>query len=48
LRLLIFYRWNERRRTQPMTPEEQPRYTVASPGELIAVIESLDRKIELE
>ncbi len=40
----IFYHWNERRRTQPMTPEEQPRYTVESPAELIALIERLDGK----
>ena len=38
----IFYHWNERRRTQPLTPEEQPRYTVTSPSELLALIERLN------
>ncbi|CAG1007943.1 Pyrimidine 5'-nucleotidase YjjG [Anaerolineae bacterium] len=39
----IFYHWNERRRTQPLTPEEQPRYTITSPSELLALIERLDK-----
>ena len=38
----IFYRWNERRRTQPLTPEEQPRYIVTSPSALLALVERLD------
>lgn len=31
----IFFHWNERRRTQPLTAEETPRYTVASAQELV-------------
>jgi len=42
----IFYHWNERRRTQSMTIEEQPRYTITSPSELVALIERLDREVE--
>ena len=39
----IFYHWNERRRTQPLTAEEQPRHTIKNPDELLAVIAELDR-----
>lgn len=39
----IFYHWNERRRTQPLMSEEQPRYTITSPSELLALIERLDK-----
>ncbi|MBI5031428.1 MAG: HAD-IA family hydrolase [Chloroflexi bacterium] len=39
----VFYHWNERRRTQPLTPEEQPSYTITSPSELLALIERLDK-----
>ncbi|MBI5301195.1 MAG: HAD-IA family hydrolase [Chloroflexi bacterium] len=42
----VFYHWNERRRTQPMTADESPRYTITSPGELVALIERLDHGAE--
>lgn len=38
----VFLHWNERRRTQPLTAEEQPRYTVHSAQELITLIERLE------
>jgi len=41
----IFYHWNERRRTQPLTNEEQPSHTVTSPSELLTLIDRLDRQI---
>jgi putative hydrolase of the HAD superfamily len=34
----IFFHWNERRRTQPLTSDETPRYTVTSAGELIELV----------
>jgi FMN phosphatase YigB (HAD superfamily) len=41
----IFFHWNERRRTQPLTDEEQPRYTVSSASELIALIERFEQEL---
>jgi putative hydrolase of the HAD superfamily len=41
----VFFRWNERRRTQPLTDEERPRYTVTSAQELVALIERLESVI---
>jgi putative hydrolase of the HAD superfamily len=41
----VFFRWNERRRTQPLTDEERPRYTVSSAQELVALIERLESVI---
>jgi putative hydrolase of the HAD superfamily len=38
----VFLHWNERRRTQPLSAEEQPRYTVHSAQELIRLIEKLE------
>lgn len=40
----VFFHINERRRTQPLTEDEAPRYTVASARELTALIEKLDRR----
>ena len=40
----IFFHWNERRRTQPLVDEEQPRYTVSSASELMALIEQLEQE----
>jgi len=40
----IFYHGNERRRTRPLSPEEQPRYTVTSAAELVALVERLDQE----
>jgi FMN phosphatase YigB (HAD superfamily) len=42
----IFLHWNERRRTQPLTAEEQPRYTVHSAPALMALIEKLEMQSE--
>jgi putative hydrolase of the HAD superfamily len=39
----IFFHWNDRRRSVPLTEEEQPDYTVSSAAELVALIEGLDR-----
>ena len=39
----IFFHWNDRRRSQPRTIEEEPQYTVSSAQELISVVASLDR-----
>jgi putative hydrolase of the HAD superfamily len=39
----VFLHWNERRRTQPLTAEEEPRYTVKSAAELIALIDQLEK-----
>lgn len=38
----VFLHWNERRRTRPLTDEEQPQYTVHSIEELERLIERLD------
>ena len=37
----VFFHWNERRRTQPLTADETPCYTVTSARELIELIVSL-------
>ena len=34
----VFFHWNERRRTQPLTAEETPRYTIGSAAELMELI----------
>jgi putative hydrolase of the HAD superfamily len=34
----VFFHWNERRRTQPLTSDEKPRYTVTSAGELTELV----------
>ena len=39
----IFFHWNERRRTHPMTAEEQPDYTVHSVKALRATLRTLTR-----
>jgi FMN phosphatase YigB (HAD superfamily) len=38
----VFFRWNDRRRTQPLTQEEIPRYIVSSAQELTALIGRLE------
>ena len=38
----VFFHANERRRTQPLTDEERPRYTVSSAQALMMLIERLD------
>ena len=40
----IFFHWNDRRRTQPLTAEEEPRYRVSSAQELISLVDSLHRE----
>jgi putative hydrolase of the HAD superfamily len=37
----VFFHWNERRRTQPMTAAEKPDYTVHSVEELRALLEAI-------
>ena len=39
----VFFHWNERRRTQPLTADEMPRYTVTSARELTELVERLER-----
>lgn len=38
----ILFHWNERRRSQPLTAEEEPRYRVSSAQELISLVASLN------
>ncbi len=40
----VFFHWNERRRAVPESPDEQPRHTVHSVQELVALIGLLDRE----
>ena len=37
----IFFHWNERRRTEPLTADEMPRYTVTSAQELVELVARL-------
>ena len=39
----IFLHWTERRRTQPLSEDECPSYTVHSIAELAALVQALDR-----
>ena len=41
----IFFHWNDRRRSQPLTAEEEPRYTVSSIAELVSLIDGLDETV---
>jgi FMN phosphatase YigB (HAD superfamily) len=40
----VHFCWNDRRRSQPLTEEENPRYTVASVSQLVSLIERLTSK----
>ena len=40
----ILFHWNDRRRSQPLTAEEEPRYRVSSAQELVSLIDSLDNR----
>ena len=40
----IFFHWNDRRRSQPLTAEEEPRYTVSSIEELVSLVDGLTDK----
>jgi putative hydrolase of the HAD superfamily len=42
--LSVFFHWNERRRSRPLRPEEQPCHVVSSAPELVALIERLDSR----
>lgn len=37
----VFFHWNERRRTQPLTADETPRDTVTSAQELVELVARL-------
>ena len=38
----IFLHWNDRRRSQPLTAEERPRYTVSSIQDLVSLVASFN------
>jgi FMN phosphatase YigB (HAD superfamily) len=38
----IYFHWNDRRRSQPLTAVEEPRYRVSSAQELISLVASLN------
>jgi putative hydrolase of the HAD superfamily len=38
----VFFHWNDRRRSQPLTAEEEPRYTVSSIEELVSLVDRLN------
>ena len=38
----VFFHWNDRRRSEPLTEEEQPDHKVTNPAELVALIERLE------
>ncbi len=37
----VFFHWNERRRSRPLTPDETPRHTVTSARELLDLVARL-------
>jgi len=39
----VFIHWNDRRRSEPLTEEETPDYTISSAAELLALIARLER-----
>jgi len=41
----VFFHWNDRRRSRPLSREEEPRYTVSSAQELVSLIKSLERHV---
>jgi putative hydrolase of the HAD superfamily len=41
----VFFHWNDRRRSQPLTAEEEPRYTVSSIEELVSLVDDLDETV---
>ncbi len=41
----VFFHWNERRRSKPLTDEEAPHYTVSSAEELNSLIARLDTSV---
>jgi FMN phosphatase YigB (HAD superfamily) len=38
----VLFHWNDRRRSQPLTAEEKPQYTVSSAQELVSLIAGLN------
>lgn len=40
----ILFHWNDRRRSQPLAAEEEPRYRVSSAQDLISLVASLNRE----
>jgi FMN phosphatase YigB (HAD superfamily) len=40
----ILFHWNDRRRSQPLTAEEEPQYRVSSAQELISLVAGLNRE----
>jgi putative hydrolase of the HAD superfamily len=40
----VFFHWNDRRRSHPLSEEEEPDHTVFSAAELIALIEELEKQ----
>jgi FMN phosphatase YigB (HAD superfamily) len=40
----IFFHWNDRRRSQPLTAQEEPRYRISSAQELISLVVRLNKK----
>lgn len=40
----VFFHWNDRRRSLPLTREEEPQYTITSARELISLVARLDRR----
>jgi putative hydrolase of the HAD superfamily len=41
----VFFHWNDRRRSQPLTAEEEPCYTVSSLEELVSLVAGLDKVV---
>jgi FMN phosphatase YigB (HAD superfamily) len=41
----IFFHWNDRRRSRPLTAEEEPCYTVSSIEELVVLVDNLNEAI---
>jgi FMN phosphatase YigB (HAD superfamily) len=38
----VLFHWNDRRRSQPLTAEEEPRYRVSSAQDLISLVDTLN------
>jgi putative hydrolase of the HAD superfamily len=41
----VYFHWNDRRRSQPLSAEEEPRHTVSTAQELVSLIERLESQI---
>ena len=40
----VFFHWNDRRRSVPLTVEERPDYAITNASELVALIERLEKR----